>query len=391
MAARFSKRTSWDTSESSLAIAIRERRAASLPLLDLTVSNPTLCGFDYDSQAILAALQAHAAMTYDPDPLGIRSAREAVTEYYSEHQAVVDPDEVILTTSTSEAYSFLFRLLCDAGDEVLVARPSYPLFEFIADLNDVRLRNYLLFEDFGWWIDFADLEVRITTRTRAIVLVHPNNPTGHATSQAERVLLQELCASRGLALIVDEVFLDYGLDSPIKSCAADSHLCLTFVVSGISKICALPQMKVGWISCFGPDSLRREALARLAVVADTFLSMNSPAQHALKVWLSGREAIQQQIRLRVRENIDIWQQGNCKLQHVEAGWSGMLRMPQHLGAPDLAERLVTQAGILVHPGTFYGFPRAHVIVISLLLPHSHVRVATKELNEWCESNELLES
>ena len=211
MSDRFSKRTGWDVGESGFAAAIREARAAGRGLIDLTVSNPTVCGFGYDAEAILGPLADAAGLTYDPDPRGMRSAREAVAGYYSDHGADIDADAVVLTTSTSEGYGYLFRLLCDAGDEVLVAQPSYPLFDFLADLEDVRLKPYPLFYDHGWWIDFAELERRIGPRTRAVVVVHPNNPTGHATGAEERRRLEEICARHGLALIVDEVFLDYPL------------------------------------------------------------------------------------------------------------------------------------------------------------------------------------
>src|SRR5580698_2667238 len=211
MSYRFSARTGWDVGESGFAAAIREARAVGRELVDLTVSNPTVCGFEYDAEKILGALGDVRAMTYDPDPRGMRSAREAVAGYYGDHGAGVDPDAGVLTTRTGGGYGFLFRLLCDAGDEVLVAQPSYPLFDFLAELEDVRLKAYPLFYDFGWWIDFAELERSITPRTRAVIVVHPNNPTGHATGAAERVRLEEICARQGLALIVDEVFLDYPL------------------------------------------------------------------------------------------------------------------------------------------------------------------------------------
>ena len=196
----------------------------------------------------------------------------------------------MLTTSTSEGYGYLFRLLCDAGDEVLVAQPSYPLFDFLADLEDVRLKSYPLFYDHGWWIDFAELEKRIGPRTKAVVLVHPNNPTGHATGAGERERLEEICVRHGLALIVDEVFLDYPFEESARlgSFAVGPHPVLTFVLSGMSKIAGLPQMKVGWIAAFGPEGVRREAMERLEVIADTFLSMNAPVQGALPGWLSGR-------------------------------------------------------------------------------------------------------
>ena len=237
----------------------------------------------------------------------MRSARAAVAGYYAGHRADVDPDAVVLTTSTSEGYGYLFRLLCNAGDEVLVAQPSYPLFDFLADLEDVRLRAYPLFYDYGWWIDFAELERRIGPRTRAIVVVHPNNPTGHTTGAAERRKLEEICVRHGLALIVDEVFLDYPLGEAITETRLESftvgpHPVLTFVLSGMSKIAALPQMKVGWIVGLGPEEVRRQAMGRLEVIADTFLSMNAPVQLALPVWLARRGEIQTQILERVRRN-----------------------------------------------------------------------------------------
>jgi alanine-synthesizing transaminase len=365
---RFSARTGWDVGESAFAAAIREARATDRQLVDLTVSNPTVCGFDYDAEAVLAPLASREAMTYDPDPRGVKFAREAIAGYYGEHGADVDPDSVVLTTSTSEGYGYLFRLLCDAGDEVLVAQPSYPLFDFLADLEDVRLKPYPLFYDFGWWIDFAELENRIGPRTKAIVVVHPNNPTGHATGAKERARLEEICARRGLALIVDEVFLDYPLEEGVRleSFAVGPHPVLTFVLSGMSKISGLPQMKVGWIVGFGSEGDRGQAMGRLEVVADTFLSVNAPMQRALPVWLTGRRRIQGQILDRVRGNLRSASEGGLEVLKVEAGWSAILRLPQKLSDEDIAERLLREAGVIVHPGAFYGVAEAGRVVVSLL-------------------------
>ena len=357
-------------------------------MLDLTLSNPTVCGFEYDSESIFAALQNPASLTYDPNPKGIPAAREAVAEYYSSHGAHIDPEDLILTTSTSEAYSFLFRLLCDPGDTVLVGQPSYPLFDFLTDLDDVRLETFPLFEDFGWWIDFAELERRITPRTRAIILVHPNNPTGHATGASERVKLESLCARLGLALIVDEVFLDYGLAGKIESFASGIHPCLKFVVSGLSKIAALPQMKVGWIAAFGPKTRRAEALTRLEVVADTFLSVNAPAQLALPVWLAGRASIQQQIMTRVRANLAALQESGVSYLPVDAGWSAVLRASQSKSRTDLAETLVSEAGVVVHPGSLFGFPGQRFVVVSLIGPQQTFAEGMKTLNKWSEPDKL---
>jgi alanine-synthesizing transaminase len=366
---RFSVRTSWDTGENGFAKAIREARASGRRLFDLTVSNPTVCGFEYDVEGIVGALGDRRAMTYDPDPRGMRSAREAVAGYYADHGATVDPDSVVMTTSTSEGYGYLFRLLCDAGDEVLVAQPSYPLFDFLADLEDVRLKSYPLFYDYGWWIDFAELERRIGPRTRAIVVVHPNNPTGHATQAGERAMLDEICARHGLALIVDEVFLDYPIaeDGELRSFAVGEHSVLTFVLSGMSKISGLPQMKAGWIVGLGPEEIRREAMARLEVIADTFLSMNAPVQWALPVWLACRKGIQRQILERVRENYSIAVRSGVEALHLEAGWSAILRLPQMQTEEEVAGRLLREVGVVVHPGSFYGIAEAGRVVVSLIV------------------------
>src|SRR6266702_417570 len=377
----FSSRTSWDVGESSYATAVREARASGRRLYDLTISNPTRCGFSYDEQALLGALEDSRALVYDPDPRGMAVARDAVAGYYAGHGAAVSTGDLVLTTSTSESYSFLFRLLCDPGDEVLVAQPSYPLFDFLADLDDVRLRPYPLFYDHGWWIDFAELERAITPRTRAVIVVHPNNPTGHWTGWSERELLEALCARHGLALIVDEVFLDYPLreccapqpkDAAARSFACGDHPALTFVLSGLSKIAGLPQMKAAWIVTLGPEKARAESLGRLEIVADTFLSMNAPVQLALPKWLAGREGIQGQILERARGNLAMVKRiaeespGQLQLLDVDAGWSAVLSLPGCGGELDCAERLVRERGVVVHPGAFYGMRERNRVVVSLI-------------------------
>jgi alanine-synthesizing transaminase len=372
---RFSTRTSWNTAESSYAAAVREARAPGRRVYDLTQSNPTRCGFNYDAEALLGPLRDPQALVYDPDPRGMASARAAVARYYTGHGARVAADDLILTTSTSESYSFLFRLLCDAGDEVLVAQPSYPLFDFLADLDDVRLRSYPLFYDHGWWTDFAELERAITQRTRAILVVHPNNPTGHWTGADERERLEAICARHGLALIVDEVFLDYPLREltpPPQSFACGAHPAPTFVLSGMSKIAGLPQMKAAWIATLGPECERAEALARLEIVADTFLSMNAPVQLAMASWLAGCAAIQAQILERARGNLATLRRvatespGRLQVLQVDAGWSAVLGLPGCVGEVDCAERLARERGVIVHPGLFYGMAEAGRVVVSLI-------------------------
>jgi aspartate/methionine/tyrosine aminotransferase len=378
---RFSSRTGWDVAESSYAAAVREARASGRRVYDLTVSNPTRCGFSYDVGALLRPLNDARALVYDPDPRGMRTAREAVAGYYAGHRAAVSSDDLILTTSTSEGYSFLFRLLCDAGDEVLAPQPSYPLFDFLATLDDVRLRPYPLFYDHGWWIDFDRMERAIGPRTRAILVVHPNNPTGHWTGPSERERLEELCARHGLALIVDEVFLDYPLDaagSLPHSFARGPHPVLTFVLSGLSKICGLPQMKTAWLLALGPEGVKADALARLEIVADTFLSMNAPVQLAMPAWLAGRGAVQAEILTRARKNLAALERmaagagGGLQVLRVDAGWSAVLSLAGCVGERECAERLVCERGVVVHPGEFYGMAEAQRVVVSLIVPSAEL-------------------
>src|SRR5271157_2255580 len=324
---RFSRRTDWNTEESEVARAHRLRAEAGLPIADLTASNPTRCGFEYASE-LLAALADPAALDYDPQPRGSQRGREAVCGYYADHGVTLKPEQIVLTTSTSEAYSYLFRLLCDPGSEILVAQPGYPLFDFLAVLDDVRLKAAPLVYDQGWQIDPEGFRRAITPETRAIVLVHPNNPTGHFTKPWEADELARLCRERDLALIVDEVFLDYGFAGGGWSFAAGLDGVPVFVVSGLSKIAGLPQMKAAWIVATGPA--RALAMERLEVIADTFLSMNAPVECALPAWLEGRAAIQGQIRERVRANLAELDRQLVRLPavrrlEVEGGWYAVLR------------------------------------------------------------------
>ena len=369
---RFSKRTGWNIEENELARAHRERVAAGLPIADLTASNPTRCGFAYPED-LLEPLSSAGAFAYDPDPKGMLAAREAVCQYYADHGVIVKAGKVILTTSTSEAYGYLFKILCDPGDSVLVPQPGYPLFDFLAGLEMVGLAPVPLVYDHGWQLDVGELRREITEKTRALVLVHPNNPTGHFTKLEEAREIAEVCREFGLALIVDEVFLDYSVESGkqfTESFAAWDLGIPVFVVSGISKICGLPQMKVGWIVAVGPGT--DEALGRLELVADTYLSMNAPVQHALPSWLEERGGIQRQIRERVRENLACLDRalvdapdGVVSRLAVEGGWYAVLRIPAV--QPD--ERTVLElleCGVWVHPGYFFGMAESGWLVVSLL-------------------------
>jgi alanine-synthesizing transaminase len=380
---RFAARTEWASEETAWSRALEAWRRSGLPILDLTASNPTQCGFVYDAH-LLTELSAEGARIYDPDPRGMLGAREAVCGYYADHGARMDAQQIFLTTSTSEGYSWLFRLLCDPGDEVLIAQPSYPLFDLLATIDDVKLVPYGLLYDpgggtdgsHGWNLDLHALRERITPRTRAVIVVHPNNPTGHYTLPAERAALSALCREHALALIVDEVFLDYPLGEPALEEAQCSFArggldALTFVMSGLSKIAALPQMKASWIVCLGPEDARREAMRRLEIIADTFLSMNAPVQHALPGWLAGRGAIQRQIRGRVERNLSaldraIEQEHAIARLACEGGWYATLRTPALASGETLAIRLIENRGVAVHPGSFFGFAEHNRLVVSLL-------------------------
>ena len=257
----FADRTRWNLQVNQFSQALERRRKSGERILDLTASNPTTVGLKYDESAILTGLSRRESLIYEPDPRGLRTAREAVVRYYAEAagETELDPESVILTASTSEAYSYLFRLLCNPGDEVLVGTPSYPLFEYLAEIQDVRLVSFELVYDHGWQIDFHSLRQKLTSRTRAIMLVHPNNPTGSYVSNNERTELNAIASEHELALVVDEVFLDFPLDRARHKSFATNADALTFTLSGLSKICALPQMKLAWLIASGPEELKKRS------------------------------------------------------------------------------------------------------------------------------------
>jgi aspartate/methionine/tyrosine aminotransferase len=385
----FSSRTNWDLTPNRLAAELARMRARGREVLDLTESNPTRCGLKYHRRAILKALGSPAALQYHPDPRGMRAARQAVAEYYRRRgtgaaSRRVDPESILLTAGTSEAYSFLFRLLCDSGDQVLVPAPSYPLFDFLAGLNDVELVPYPLLYDHGWHIDLQSLESALTARTRAVVVVNPNNPTGSFVKPQELDALNSLCARRGLALVADEVFLDYARDAKVRPSLAANRAVLTFALSGLSKISALPQMKVAWIVVNGPRSEVQQALARLEVVADTYLSVNTPAQLAMPGLLAQRRPVQAQIRRRVAANR--WELSRqlashpaCRVLESEGGWYAVLRVPALGPDEGLALALLRRRGVLVHPGHFYGFTGEGHLVLSLIVQEERFRQGLRRL------------
>jgi aspartate/methionine/tyrosine aminotransferase len=396
----FSERTNWRLTQNRFTQTVEEVRARGVKILDLAASNPTRVGLRYDSAAILGALGSERAMDYDPQAKGLAAAREVVARYYREVSAGerdvatnvgrVDPDRIVLTASTSEGYSYVFRLLCNAGDELLVPKPSYPLFEFLADLQDVKLVPYPLIYDHGWQMDFHSMEKAVTPRTRGVVLVHPNNPTGSFVHEDERGPLNNFCRRHGLALVVDEVFLDYSLDGRAHESFVMNDEVLTFTLSGLSKISALPQMKIAWVLTSGPSEEVAAAMARLEVIADTYLSMNAPIQWAVPVLLEQRKDIQSQLMRRVKANLEeldrqLARQKSCQRLCVEGGWYAVLRVPVMKSDEELAIELVREKSVLVHPGHFYDFESDGYLVLSLIPPEDEFREGVSRMLEGLAS------
>ena len=382
----FSHRTSWKLTHNALTRAIEEAREAGANLLDLTTSNPTRAGLKYDAENLLGAFSNDKALDYDPQSKGLLSAREAVVEYYRQEHDIfqLDPECIILTTSTSEAYSYIFRLLCNADDEILVPKPSYPLFEFLADLQDVRLIPYPLLYDHGWQIDFPSLYKSVTHRTRAVVVVHPNNPTGSFVRGEEVSALSGFCKEYGLAIIADEVFLDYALDGAPRTSFAKNDEVLTFALSGVSKVSGLPQMKLAWMVVNGPPDSATDAMSRLEIIADTYLSMSAPIQLAAPVLLDQRKNIQPLLLDRTRENLQeldraLLRQKSCQRLAVEGGWYTILRVPVTRSDEELSIELVQRAGVLVHPGHFFDFASEGNLVLSLITASDAFREGVKRI------------
>jgi len=369
----FADRTNWNLDANRLSEALARHRAIRRPLLDLTASNPTECGFDYDRPAIMRALSDADALDYKPDPKGLETARQAVAAYYAARGNEVSIENIFLTTSTSEAYSFVFRMLCNPGDELLIPTPSYPLFEFLADIQDVKLMRYPLVYDYHWQIDFHALEQAITSRTRGAIVVHPNNPTGHFCKPEDLTRLNEVCSARQMALIADEVFLDFALTGAQPLSFATNTGALTFTMSGLSKISGLPQMKTAWLITTGPEHLRKQALARLEVIADTYLSMNAPMQLATPVFLEQRRGFQKQLMTRVRRNLSeldrqLAGQKSCSRLRMEGGWNTVLRVPATRSDEELAIELLATRDVYAHPGHFYDFPSNGYLIVSVITP-----------------------
>ena len=372
---RFSSRLHWDLRPNRLSALLDERRRAGARVLDLTESNPTRAALPYPAREILEPLARPPALVYDPTPAGLPAAREAVCAYYAGHGQAVTPDRVLLTASTSEAYAYLFKLLADPGDEVLVPRPSYPLFEFLATLESVRVASYPLVYHGGWTIDLDALERAITERTRAIVLVNPNNPTGSFVKRDELDALVRLARDRECALISDEVFADYAFAPDPRRVAtlAGVRDAPAFSMSGLSKVAGLPQMKLGWIVASGPEAPRREAMARLELIADTYLSVATPVQWAAPALLEAGAAVRGAIAQRTRDNLDYFRaavarEPSFRVLAVEGGWYAILQVPRTRTEEEWVLELLADRDVLVQPGFFYDFESEAFLVVSLLAP-----------------------
>ena len=367
----FAKRTEWEHRVSLLGAAVERLGREGRAVLDLTETNPTRCGFHYSANRLESALADEAVQTYAPLPFGLPDARQAVAAYYAPQGITVAPGRVLITAGTSEAYSHLFRLLLNPGETVLVPSPSYPLLDMLARLNDVRLVPYPLHYDGRWWLDVDGLRDALDASCRAIVVISPNNPTGSCLKRAERNELEALAAERGLALIVDEVFGDYRLevDPEDAGSMAGASRALTFTLNGISKMLGLPQMKLAWTVISGPEELAAQATLRLEIMADAYLSVGTAPQVALAAWLQRRSAIQAEIRERLRANLA---QVRClksvECLHLEGGWCAVLRVPRLGPDEDFAADLLARDGVLVDPGSLFGFPTEGYVVVSLLPP-----------------------
>jgi alanine-synthesizing transaminase len=389
----FASRTNWRLETNRLTRALEEHRRTGKELLDLTASNPTTCGLAYPDREILGALGDPRALVYRPESKGLREAREAVAAYYagrsgfSGRAAPVDPERIVLASGTSEAYSHIFRLLCEAGDDILVPAPSYPLFEFLGDLADIRLVAYPLLYDHGWQMDFPSLRGALTPRSRAVLVVHPNNPTGSFVKPREAAELAELCAAREMAIVADEVFLDYTAGAEPAPTFALQDRALTFTLSGLSKISLLPQMKLAWTVVSGPESLVQTAVERLEIIADTYLSPGTPVQLALPKFLALRRDLQEQLERRISTNLaaldEMLRESKCLSRlDREGGWYAILRVPVTRSDDDLTVALLERGSVLVHPGHFFNFSREGFLVLSLITSPVEFREGIRRVQEY---------
>jgi alanine-synthesizing transaminase len=386
--AMFSDRFNWDLSPNALSEILLDKRSRGETIFDLTQSNPTQAGFDYDADDILTALSQAQAMTYEPEPRGLLKARRAIAQYYLEQGAPADCGAVFLTAGTSEAYSSIFKLLGNPGDEILIPRPGYPLISYLARFEGLQPFSYpLRYNDAqGWSIDLDVLQALITPKCRAIVVVNPNNPTGNYLKQKELAALDRICRRNRLALIVDEVFVDYyAFERPPEVSTVVNHTqALTFVLNGFSKMLGLPQVKLGWVAVAGEPGLAGAARDRLEILLDFYLSVATPVQHAAARLLDHRRQIQRQILARIAGNSRILQTritraANCRALVREGGWYTIIEIDDAVSDEDRIRGLLEREHTLVHPGYFYEFDKEGIVVVSLLTPVETFRAGIDRL------------
>ncbi len=379
----FSKRTDWNTALNPLAQKAEELRAHP-DFINLTVTNPTDCGFSYLTPALLEPLLHPDGLKYTPDPHGLPKAREAVCRYYAAKGILLHPDQIFITASTSEAYSFVFKILAEHGDSILGPAPGYPLMDYLAEINDVKLIRYPLIYQNGWQMEPKILE-ECTARVKATLVVHPSNPAGNYVSEKEQAILASWAQRKKAALISDEVFYDFALETtPLPPSFAAQNDGLTFTLSGISKILGLPQMKLSWVVVTGPEELKNDALRRLEIVADTYLSASTPIQNALPLWLEKMPAIQQEIRDRIRSNRAFLEKhfagSAVEVLKTEGGWSSILRMPGIQTDEQWALDLLENQKVLLHPGYLFDLEEMPAaLVLSLLVPEESFKTGLARL------------
>jgi aspartate/methionine/tyrosine aminotransferase len=369
----FSRRTAWDREPNAWTRALERRRASGEELLDLSISNPAACGLGWNEELLRDRLAVPGTAAHAPEALGLPSAREAIAAWWTDRGVPAHPERTCLTASTSEAYAFLFRLLCEPGDLVAVPRPSYPLFDFLTGLEELEARPYpLRLDDGRWRLDLEQLADGLTERTRAVLVVHPNNPTGSRLTEGDARALVRLCAERSLALISDEVFAEFPWSATDAHAPhgllslADEEGALVFALSGLSKVAGLAQLKLAWIAVGGPEALRDEALARLELIADTYLSVASPVQLAAGRLLAASEDFRRRCLTRVRGNLETLRASGLQLLPGEAGWSAILELPPSVPEERFAVALLEDHGLVVHPGGFFGLGLSGHFVVSLL-------------------------
>lgn len=394
----FSLRTGWDASPNALTTILGERREKGLEVIDLTTGNPTVCGFSYPEKAIIESISGKESLLYSPDPRGHLPARRAIADFYRPFLPSLDPRDIFLTASTSESYSLLFRLLCDPGDTVLFPKPSYPLFDFLAGVNDVEACHYRLAYDGRWMIDIASLRESIggvpPGRLRAIVLVDPHNPTGMYVDSPSYREVAALASRHGAALIIDEVFFDYNSTGtpPTRRLQGIHPDILTFTLNGLSKMAALPQMKLGWILAAGPASLTGPAEERLEILCDTYLSVNTPVQAGLPGLLAIAPSLRDQIRRRIAENfatlVSLYpRRDGSGVLRTDGGWYATVRLPSGSVDEEFATGLLRARGVYLYPGYFFDFAGDDMAVVSLIVQEDVFRRGIEAVRDALEAKD----